>query len=136
MEHHISKVKLWQELFGRNGHIVHDHPCITDNLTAHRRVEFLMEESLEYLKAIREQDIVEVLDALCDLQFFLYGMVVIHGLQDVFAEAFNTVCASNMSKLDDNGQPLFREDGKVIKGPNYWAPTEELKLLLNQYANQ
>lgn len=136
MQNSIDKVKEWQLLFGRNGHIVHDTPFVVDDLTAHRRVEFLLEESLEYLRGIREQDLIQILDALVDLQYFLFGMVVIHGFQDIFTIAFDTVHASNMSKLGRDGKPLFRQDGKIVKGPDYWAPKEELLELLKQYAGE
>lgn len=136
MQNSIDKVKEWQLLFGQNGHIVHDTPFIIDDLTAHRRVEFLLEESLEYLQGVRKQDLVEILDALVDLQYFLFGMVVIHGFQDIFEMAFDTIHASNMSKLDYDGKPLFRPDGKIIKGPYYWEPKEQLKELLIKYAGE
>ena len=92
--------------------------------------EDFWQECLEYLRAIRERDLVEVLDSLVDLQYFLFGMVVIHGLQDHFEQAFDIVHSSNMSKLDNDGNPILRPDGKVIKGENFFYPTEDLRKLL------
>lgn len=128
----LTKVHEWQSLFGKGGrHIVSKNPKWIDLDLAEIRITFLSEEMDEYLRANENQDLVEILDALCDLQYFLFGMVVIHGLQDVFDEAFGIVHDSNMSKLGKDGKPILREDGKILKGKNYWQPTEKLKELLN-----
>ena len=64
----------------------------------------------------------EVADALGDMLYILCGTIIEHGLQDKIEDVFNEIQRSNMSKLDEDGQPIFREDGKVLKGPNYFKP--------------
>jgi len=71
-----------------------------------------------------------LLKELCDLQYVISGMAVAFGLP--LEVAFNRVHASNMSKLDDDGKPIYREDGKVMKGPNYKPP--DLKDLVNGHS--
>ena len=61
-------------------------------------------------------------DALGDMLYILCGTMVTHGMQDVMADVFRTIQESNMSKLGADGQPIYREDGKVMKGPNYFRP--------------
>ena len=80
------------------------------------------EENLEYLKATRENDLVEIADALGDMLYILCGTIISHGLQNKIEEIFQEIQSSNMSKLGDNGKPIYREDGKVLKGPNYFKP--------------
>ncbi len=85
------------------------------------RFNLLQEELNEFKDAYKDKDLVEVADALVDLQYILFGSVLEFGLQDKFAELFDEVQRSNMSKLDDNGEPIYREDGKVLKSKN-WSP--------------
>ena len=82
----------------------------------------MQEENLEYLEAAENKDIVEVADALGDILYILCGTILTHGLQHKIVEVFNEIQRSNMSKLDINGKPVFREDGKILKGPNYFKP--------------
>ena len=82
----------------------------------------MQEENLEYLEAAKNKDIVEVADALGDILYILCGTILTHGLQHKIVEVFNEIQRSNMSKLDINGKPVFREDGKILKGPNYFKP--------------
>jgi predicted HAD superfamily Cof-like phosphohydrolase len=93
------------------------------------RFELLKEENEEYLEAAQKGDLVEVADALGDLLYILCGTIIEHGLQDKIEAVFQEIQRSNMSKLDDNGEPIYREDGKVLKGPNYFKPNIE-KILL------
>jgi predicted HAD superfamily Cof-like phosphohydrolase len=131
MNREINKVLFWQSIFGRKGHVVSKFPVIVSEELAKQRADFLYEEINEYLEANKNGDIVEVLDALCDILYFLFGMVVVHGLQKYFTVAFDIVHRSNMSKLDENGNVIIREtDGKVMKGKNYWKPREKLEKLL------
>ena len=65
---------------------------------------------------------VEVADALGDMLYILCGTIVSHGMQNVMADVFRTIQASNMSKLGPDGQPIYRADGKVLKGPGYFKP--------------
>ncbi|MFP9113364.1 hypothetical protein ACLI1A_05445 [Flavobacterium sp. RHBU_3] len=93
------------------------------------RYNLMKEENEEYLEAVQNNDLVEVADALGDMLYILCGTIIEHGLQHKIEEVFDEIQRSNMSKLDDNGEPIYREDGKVMKGPNYFKPdfTEILK---------
>lgn len=137
MNSNLAKVLQWQTLFGKGGrHVVSETPITIWQDLADIRVNFINEEIGEYLVANQDDDLVGVLDALADLQYFLNGMIVIHGLQDIFDEAFQIVHDSNMSKLGEDGKPILRADGKILKGPNYWKPTEKLTKLLNGWKSE
>ncbi|MBC5863367.1 pyrophosphohydrolase domain-containing protein [Flavobacterium turcicum] len=86
------------------------------------RFELMKEENEEYLQAAKNGDLVEIADALGDMLYILCGTIIEHGLQDKIEAVFDEIQRSNMSKLDENGQPIYREDGKVLKGPNYFKP--------------
>ncbi len=86
------------------------------------RFNLMKEENEEYLDAVRNGDIVEIADALGDMLYILCGTINAHGLQHKMAEVFEEIQRSNMSKLDDEGKPIFREDGKVMKSNNYFKP--------------
>ena len=64
----------------------------------------------------------EIADALGDKLYILFGTILKHGLQYKIDEVFDEIHRSNMSKLDDSGQPIFREDGKIMKSNNYFKP--------------
>ena len=95
------------------------------------RFNLMKEENEEYLEAAQNNDIVEVADALGDMLYILCGTMIEHGLQDKIASVFDEIQESNMSKLGADGQPIYREDGKVLKGPNYFKPNI-LKILENK----
>ena len=80
------------------------------------------EENSEYLEAAKNGDIIEVADALGDQLYILCGTILKHGLQHKIVEIFNEIQRSNMSKLDINGNPIYREDGKVLKSSLYFRP--------------
>ena len=86
------------------------------------RFNLMKEENEEYLEAAKNGDIVEIADALGDMLYILCGTINAHGLQEKMASVFEEIQRSNMSKLDDNGQPIYREDGKVLKSSNYFKP--------------
>jgi predicted HAD superfamily Cof-like phosphohydrolase len=86
------------------------------------RYKLMREENEEYLEAANNNDLVEVADALGDLLYILCGTIIEHGLQHKIEEVFTEIQRSNMSKLGPNGEPIYREDGKVLKGPNYFKP--------------
>ena len=86
------------------------------------RFNLMDEENKEYLEAANNNDMIEVADALGDMLYILCGTIIEHGMQNKIEEVFEEIQKSNMSKLDINGQPIFREDGKVLKGPNYFKP--------------
>ena len=86
------------------------------------RYKLMREENEEYLEAANEADLVEVADALGDMLYILCGTIIEHGLQHKIEEVFDEIQRSNMSKLGEDGEPIYREDGKVLKGPNYFKP--------------
>jgi len=86
------------------------------------RFNLMKEENEEYLEAANDNDLVEVADALGDMLYILCGTIIEHGVQYKIEEVFNEIQRSNMSKLGENGEPIYREDGKVLKGPNYFKP--------------
>jgi predicted HAD superfamily Cof-like phosphohydrolase len=93
-----------------------------DQSTIDLRFRLMEEENLEYIEAAKNNDIVEIADALGDILYILCGTILAHGLQHKIVEVFNEIQRSNMSKLDINGKPVIREDGKILKGPNYFKP--------------
>lgn len=86
------------------------------------RYNLMKEENEEYLEAVQNNDIVEIADALGDMLYILCGTIIEHGLQHKIEEIFDEIQRSNMSKLGEDGNPIYREDGKVMKGPNYFKP--------------
>ena len=86
------------------------------------RFKLMSEENEEYLDAANNNDIIEVADALGDMLYILCGTIIEHGMQDIIEPIFDEIQKSNMSKLGKDGNPIFREDGKVMKGPNYFKP--------------
>ena len=89
------------------------------------RYELMKEENEEYLEATKTNNLIEVADALGDMLYILCGTMIEHGMQDIMEEVFDEIHRSNMSKLDENGNPIYREDGKVVKGLNYFKPDIE-----------
>ena len=86
------------------------------------RFSLMSEENEEYLEAANNDDIIEVADALGDMLYILCGTIIEHGMQDIIEEVFDEIQRSNMSKLSAEGKPVIREDGKILKGPNYFKP--------------
>jgi len=82
----------------------------------------MAEENQEYFEAAKNNDIVEVADALGDMLYILCGTIIEHGMQDKIEEIFDEIQKSNLSKLGEDGKPIYRNDGKVMKGPNYFKP--------------
>ena len=87
------------------------------------------EENEEYLEACKSGDLVEIADALGDMMYILCGTILSHGLQDKIEDVFEEIQKSNMSKLDSDGNPIYREDGKIMKGLNYFKP--DIKKILS-----
>ena len=86
------------------------------------RYKLMREENEEYLEAANDNDLAEVADALGDMLYILCGTIIEHGMQHKIEEVFEEIQRSNMSKLGADGEPIYREDGKVLKGPNYFKP--------------
>ena len=89
------------------------------------RFNIMKEENEEYFEAANNNDIVEVADALGDMLYILCGTIIEHGMEHKIDEIFREIQNSNMSKLGADGSPIYREDGKVLKGPNYFNPDIE-----------
>lgn len=116
----LEQVQEFHETYGLP---VEAAPKIDDEKTNALRINLLAEELDELKEALEAGDIIEVLDALTDLQYVLDGAYLSFGLHDVKIAAFDEVHRSNMSKLGADGKPIRRpEDGKVLKGPNYFEP--------------
>ena len=103
------------------------HPIAQEPKLIHRdrfflRNDLMNEENEEYLNACDKEDIVEVADALGDMLYILCGTIIEHGMQHKIEEVFEEIQRSNMSKLGADGQPIYREDGKILKGSNYFKP--------------
>ena len=116
----IEQVKEFADTF--NIEYSNDMNANIDESIIDLRFRLMQEENLEYLEAAKNKDIVEIADALGDILYILCGTILTHGLQHKIVEVFDEIQRSNMSKLDANGKPVFREDGKILKGPNYFQP--------------
>lgn len=121
-----------KDLLGKIMHVHHFHetfqignasePTLIDERDYTLRYNLIKEENEEYLEACRKGDLVEIADALGDKLYILFGTILKHGLQHKIEEVFDEIQRSNMSKLDENGQPIFREDGKILKSNLYFKP--------------
>ena len=114
----LTIVREWHEAFGVP---VEADPTISKS-RAQMRLAILEEEVAELRAAVEAGDMVETLDALCDIQYVLDGTFLEFGLHGVNQDALEEVHASNMSKLGADGRPVLREDGKVLKGPDFRPP--------------
>lgn len=94
------------------------------------RYKLMREENEEYLDAASRGDLVEVADALGDMLYILCGTILEHGMQDKIEAVFAEIQQSNMSKLGPDGKPIYRADGKVLKGPDYFKP--DIKAVLEE----
>ena len=86
------------------------------------RYNLMKEENDEYFEAANNGDLVEVADALGDMLYILCGTILEHGMEHKIEEVFDEIQRSNMSKLSESGTPIYRQDGKILKGPNYFKP--------------
>ena len=94
------------------------------------RHNLMKEENAEYLEACKKGDLVEIADALGDKMYILFGTILKHGLQHKILEVFDEIHRSNMSKLDEHGKPIYREDGKILKSQRYFRP--DIKSVLDR----
>lgn len=97
-------------------------PRLISNNEGKLRYSLLAEENNEYLEAVEAGDLVGIADALGDQLYIIYGTILKHGLQHKIEEVFREIHRSNMSKLGADGRPIYREDGKILKGPSYFRP--------------
>jgi predicted HAD superfamily Cof-like phosphohydrolase len=116
----INKVKEFHETFKLE---YHESPAAEiDTKIVELRHRLMQEENDEYLEACRNNDLTQIADALGDKMYILFGSIIAHGLQYKIEAVFDEIHRSNMSKLDDNGNPIYREDGKIMKSKNYFLP--------------
>jgi predicted HAD superfamily Cof-like phosphohydrolase len=99
-----------------------NEPTLIDEKDYTLRYNLIKEENDEYLEACKNGDLVEIADAVGDQLYILFGTICKHGLQHKIEEVFNEIQQSNLSKLDENGNPIFREDGKILKSNLYFRP--------------
>lgn len=120
MKSKIEAVQEFHESFGLG--VSHSPVARLSEEKLKLRFDLMDEENREYLEAAVNDDLVEVADALGDMLYILCGTILEHGMQYKIEEVFNEIQRSNMSKLGADGKPIYREDGKVMKGPNYFKP--------------
>ena len=113
----FNDVKTFMETYGQEVKTKSEFP---DKKIVKLRLDLIKEELDELANAIKNIDIVEVADALTDILYVTYGAGHSFGID--LDKCFEEVQRSNMSKLDEDGNPIFNENGKVMKGPNYFKP--------------
>ena len=116
IKNELDAVQLFHKAF--NIGINHNPTVAVSEKIKELRFNLMKEENEEYLEAVKNNDIVEVADALGDMLYILCGTILTHGMQNKITEVFEEIQRSNMSKLGQDGNPIYREDGKVMKGPN------------------
>jgi predicted HAD superfamily Cof-like phosphohydrolase len=120
MNKQIKHVEKFHDTFGIPNKYVPTADLSKATIALRHRL--MSEENEEYLEAALEGDAVEVADALGDMMYILCGTILSHGMQHIIEEVFEEIQASNMSKLGEDGKPIYRADGKVMKGPGYFKP--------------
>ena len=127
MQNQLKSVKIFHEAFGVK---ISNKPTLELSKDILKlRHSLMQEENNEYLKAVEEKNLIEVADALGDMLYILCGTILTHGFQNLIEDIFDEIQTSNMSKLGYDGKPIYRNDGKVLKGPNYKKPN--IKKFLN-----
>jgi len=120
----FNKVKTFMNTYGQD---VKEKAEFPENKIVQLRIDLIEEELNELKEAIKNKDIVEVADALTDILYVTYGAGHSFGVN--LDQCFDEVQRSNMSKLGEDGNPIYNDSGKVMKGPNYFAPN--LKKIVN-----
>ena len=113
----FDKVKEFHEVYGL---AISEQPTEPSAEERNLRMALLAEEFAEYVEAETNNDLVEIADALGDMLYIIYGTCVSYGIP--INEVFDEIHRSNLSKLGEDGSPIYREDGKVMKGPYYFKP--------------
>ena len=113
----FESVRKFMEIFGQE---IKEKAGFPDAKITSLRYDLIKEELDELKEAINKKDIKEVADALTDILYVTYGAGHAFGIN--LDKCFGEVQNSNMSKLDNNGKPIYNEKGKVMKGPNYFKP--------------
>jgi predicted HAD superfamily Cof-like phosphohydrolase len=120
----FNSVKIFMQIFGQE---VKDKATFPNEKIVKLRYDLILEELNELKEAINEKNLKEVADALTDILYVTYGAGHAFGIN--LDKCFEEVQKSNMSKLDNNGKPIYNDQGKVMKGPNYFKPN------LNKFIN-
>jgi len=123
----INAVKHFHDVFGQH---YASEPSLIREKEYQLRHDLQAEELFEYLMACRDNDLVGIADALGDQLYILVGTILKHGMQDKIVEVFEEIQRSNMSKLGEDGLPILREDGKILKSNLYSPP--KIKEILEQ----
>ncbi len=123
MKKQLTHVKNFHETFRVEQSV--DVPILIGDSDSELRFSLMQEENEEYLEACRNNDLTEIADALGDQLYILCGTILKHGLMNKIEDIFDEIQASNMSKLDINNEPIFRADGKILKGENFFKPNIE-----------
>ena len=113
----FEKVKLFMNIYGQE---VKDKAEFSDTKTNKLRIDLIKEELEELTQAMNDNNLLEVADALTDILYVTYGAGHAFGID--LDKCFDEVQNSNMSKLGEDGKPIYNESGKVMKGPNYFKP--------------
>ena len=113
----FSKVGIFMKTFGQE---VKNKPSFSNDKINKLRIDLIKEELNELQDTMKNNDLLEVADALTDILYVTYGAGHAFGID--LDKCFNEVQNSNMSKLDENGKPIYNDAGKVMKGPNYFKP--------------
>ena len=113
----FNKVGTFMKTFGQE---VKTEPSLSTEKINKLRIDLIKEELQELTEAMNNKDLLEVADALTDILYVTYGAGHAFGID--LDKCFEEVQNSNMSKLGENGEPIYNEFGKVMKGPNYFKP--------------
>jgi predicted HAD superfamily Cof-like phosphohydrolase len=113
----FNKVGIFMKTFGQE---VKNKPSFSSDKINKLRIDLIKEELEELIEAMNNRDLLEVADALTDILYVTYGAGHAFGID--LDKCFEEVQNSNMSKLNENGKPIYNESGKVMKGPNYFKP--------------
>jgi len=113
----FRKVGIFMKTFGQE---VKDKPSFSTDKINKLRIDLIKEELDELSQAMKNKDLLEVADALTDILYVTYGAGHAFGIN--LDKCFDEVQNSNMSKLNEDGKPIYNESGKVMKGPNYFTP--------------
>ena len=120
----FEKVRVFMKTYGQE---VKDKAGLSDAMTNKLRIDLIKEELEELTEAMKDENLLEVADALTDILYVTYGAGHAFGID--LDKCFDEVQNSNMSKLGEDGKPIYNEAGKVMKGPNYFKP------VLSKYLN-
>ena len=113
----FNRVGIFMKTFGQE---VKNKPSFSSDKINKLRIDLIKEELEELIKAMNNRDLLEVADALTDILYVTYGAGHAFGID--LDKCFEEVQNSNMSKLNENGKPIYNESGKIMKGPNYFKP--------------